>query len=398
MFQENKGKKMQCSLVFYIGSAFVEAQIVDFNSSHKAKILFNTKNIIKINKEFKPEKFLKEANDCLKKTCEDLIQASWFQKDEINIEDIQLVFSFPWYSVKAEKISFANKKPFTVSRKKIEEAIEQTVEEFLEENEAKKQKDIMENELLMERKCLQTSLNGYSVEKLKDKKATLLGADIFLSILSKKAHDEFTKTLFEFFNEREVYFHSLTLSLFTSIRDEFSEKGRFAILNMEGEITEIIFVSDGVIKKVSSFPIGYNSMIRDVAEKEEKSTIREIQSQINLYVKNELEEKEAEKISKKLEGVKDVWTSRLSEKIEDFSKDFLVPNDFYILSPDNFLNWSASIAKNEELYKYTILEKPFKTYKLAQSKFVDFISSASSQTPSVYIQTATLYLKKYKYF
>lgn len=383
-----KNKKSECSLVFYMGSAFIEGHILDLASKNKARVLFTARRSIKIDKTFKSDRFLEKSNETLKEVCEEIKAFNWFKENQLEIKNIHIGFSLPWYDSKVKEISFRSDEDFEASMEMVDESISQSALEFLDESVGNNENE----ELLMEKKNMQILLNGYPVEDIRGRKVDNLKIEAFYSVLSKKAHDIFTETLYKFFNEREVYFHSSSFSSFATLREIFEEKERFLILNIEGEITEINLVSEGVIKKSLSFGVGSNSFAREFA-KEEDIEIKEAVSKIDIYAKNQTEEKESKKIEKGLEKSREKWTKKASQKMEELAEIAHVPDALYLVGKDALLNMLTSVVKDKELYKHTVFERPFEVYKVNRKFFVKHLSfegkkvSSSSALLLVYLKT-----------
>ena len=128
------------------------------------------------------------------------------------------------------------------------------------------------------------------------------------ALLYTSAHilDKIEDTVGRVFHLDKLHMHSFTLAGFLSLRDIFEFEEDFVFLDISGEVTDISFVKDGVLKEVQTFPLGRNSFIREVV-KNFGNTYELATSMLRSSGFNELDEKTELKLNDALSDVRKEW-------------------------------------------------------------------------------------------
>ena len=118
----------------------------------------------------------------------------------------------------------------------------------------------------MEKNIIQTLLNGYNVNKPYGKETNRIDITLFMSMISDEIRRKVRDIIEKIFNTDNILYNSFALASFSVTRDVFSAEKDFLLMDISGEVSDIMLIRDDVIVKTSTFPLGSNFLIRKTAE------------------------------------------------------------------------------------------------------------------------------------
>lgn len=355
MSSSKKGKKPSPFIVFDIGSASIGAAILVFDEeTEKINILYDTRVYIAFQEKFFKDKHLTAATiSALKKAVQNIQDKGIRRVHESNIKDVFCIIGSPWYEAEIKNIKFIEDEPFTVSSKFISKILDEEGEKF----EASKGK-------LMEKNIIQVLLNGYSTDNPYGKEASVVDTTLFFSSVSDDLQKRIKDVLEASFIVSDVSFNTFALTSFSAVRDIFKTEKSFLLMDISGETTDIILVRDETIKKVASFRLGKNFLIRKVASS--LSTVHEeAHSLIRLFIDEKSTDSESAKIEPVLKEAKEEWLSYLRKILSDFSEGISLPKTVLLSVDTDLSKWFVDTIKNDEFSSHTLAEESFTVVELS---------------------------------
>lgn len=375
MSSSKKGNKSSPFVVFDIGSAGVGAALVMFDEiDNKINILYETRVFIAFQKSFDNEHLLDATVSAIKRAGEN-IQKNGLNKltdNRIKIKNIKRVFCIfksPWYKIQIKTVRFKEEKPFTVSSKFISKILDGGDKDFLEPN-AK----------LVEKQIIQMLLNGYSTNDPYGKKTTTVDSTLFKSSVPSNVQNKIENVLEAIFTSSDVIFHTFALTSFSIARDMFKAENNFLLIDIDGEVTDIMLVRNEAIKKIASFNLGKNFLIRKVASSL-KTVVEEAHSLIRLFFEGKGKKSESLKMEGILDEAREEWLSHFRKILSEFSDGMSLPRIVFLTVDTDMSKWFIDTIRNDAFSSYTLAEEPFTVVEIS-SRILNKYCTAPTESRS----------------
>jgi cell division ATPase FtsA len=262
----------EIAVVFDIGSGSIGAALVRFSAHGIPTTLFSHREPLTFQHSVTSRRLLSSMTKLLKNV------ADHVQKEGLShlhrsllgtprIQHVFCIFTSPWYVSQTKTMTISKEKPFLITKNSVQDILSKQEDELLKElGEGKYERQFGSNLKVLERKVIHTSLNGYEVGDPVGKRGREFEVTFFVSFISKDVSDAVEAVLRKAFHFKEFECYSSALSLTTAIRDVFPNDQSFLIADITGEVTDISFISKGVLLETSSFPLGRSMLIRSVVD------------------------------------------------------------------------------------------------------------------------------------
>lgn len=375
------------SIVFYIGSSHIKGALVDFREDEKPKVVLVEEEDINIAEGLDYSHLPRLMARAVERLSNRLIESDVWKEGSLKVENIHCVFSPLWYSSKVKNIIFDEDEEFLFSEDDLEEAISQM------KKEAEKEEGF-DKDLLIEQKGIQVELNGYPVENPYNKRASKVRINIFLSSVSRKAYDVLRETLGRLFNEREIYYHSSAMSNYSVVTREIADRDKFLIIEVDGEITQVLMVRNENISRIATFPLGVNYFVRAL-KKDSDDTNASSFSKLEMFAGGELEEKEHDRVEGRISRESENWIKDLQNIFQKSSRDLAVPSSAYLISGHGMLKWWSSLIKDERLAAYNLMDEPLKVEKLRSYEVAGLVHWRNQAVPDSVLAVCVSYVNYY---
>jgi cell division ATPase FtsA len=267
--RKNKKNKKEVVLILDIGSGSVAGSFVEFNIGQDPRVLYVKRVPIKLFLTLSGERFKKAMLESLSITLNDLNKNGLRQLESYSNNRVKKVYcslASPWFVSQTKTLVVKEDKEFTITAKFISDLLQKEEDSFENSNLSKYSSNKRHASEVIERKLIDVRLNGYKVKDPIGKKAQSAEFDIFLSMSQATILDSIEDVLSKYFLTEEINFHSFTLVSFSAIRDIYESVSSFLFLDITGEVTDISIIKLGTILKTASFPVGKNSVIREVTK------------------------------------------------------------------------------------------------------------------------------------
>ncbi|MBU1557888.1 hypothetical protein KKC45_02910 [Patescibacteria group bacterium] len=400
MFNSLKNQKIKEGVVsvFDIGSASVGGALVLLSEGKKPKILYSTRKQMSFQDSLDIKKFTTSMLLSLAETVSDLEKVGFSHLNFLKVKNKGIrecfcFFSSPW-NVSYTKIIEVNKEnPFTVSSELIDSFVRKEEEDFLNS-----ELDILDKNNgaeLMDRKIIQFKLNGYKVNNPYRKKINSAEVSLFLSVANKNILDKVENAIGKSFHLEKLHVHSFTLAGFLSLRDLFDGEDDFIFLDVSGEVTDISFVKDGVIRETQTFPLGRNSFIRKII-KEFNNTYGLSVSMIKSLQSGELDEVTKTKLNNSLLEVKKQWSDFLERGMLELSDGSILPKNIFILADDDIGKLLKELVEEEKFVKLVFPDynKVANPILINSQKIDDFCNFGGNKDKDVFLGIETLFINR----
>ena len=167
------------------------------------------------------------------------------------------------------------------------------------------------------------------------------------------------ETIHKNFNFREIKFSSFSMASFTVVRDLYSDKEGFLLVDIGGEVTDISMVKKNILRESISFPLGRNFMIRGAAATFNCS-LHEASSCISLFKAGHATEDVNKKLDLVIGKLKKEWLVKFQDSLANLSNDISIPANIYLAVDDDFADFFSETIQTEQFSQYTLTESKFK--------------------------------------
>ena len=345
-----KGKpKQRFIAIFDIGSASVGAALVRIDKKDESsddispKIIWTDREILSRHGQTDVSLLSRAVFRSVRTLSERMIKETSRLPEECHC-----VLSSPWYAAQTRVISFSHPKPMTITENGTANFINRELKRFQQESALFYGIDKKEEIEIIEQKAMKILLNGYTIANPFGALAKEVDIAVYFSVGSMPLFKNIRASIYEGGITAGIYFHSFTFVFFDVMRDLFTESNDFLLCDISGEITDVSFVREDVLKETASFPIGKNTIFRDVI-KETKLTIEETTSLFSLLSDNALYITKKEEIA--LERAAQKWKTEFLLSLEILSGGIPLPRHIFLISNKTILPWlSRYMEKNVKIF------------------------------------------------
>ena len=239
---------------------------------------------------------------------------------------IRIVLSSPWHNANVRIVSSHSKKSVNISEK----TIERTVLKYKDE------KPPETGNVDVEAVAMQVKVNGYATSLKHPVEGTNMKINLYESEIPKSLHDSISDEVGKEFPNSKITFNTFPLVSGISIREITSEES-FVYLDIGGEITDISVVYGDGLYYLASFPIGYQTILREIGGENTGDT----SSRLMLMAKGELSIDEEAVLAPQLEKTFSSWIENFENTIRASSGKVPIPRSAFLISDKNHLDWLA---------------------------------------------------------
>ena len=369
MFFAKKANKQFPFIVFDIGSASISAAIVVADEKNDAvEIIYQTRISMNSHRYLNYERLFSAMLTALKAAAENIEQNRLriFSENDFNlknIKDIFCVFSSLWCVYGISVANFIKEKSFIISERFISDNIKNSETELKKLLQNKLNQNNIPDPILMEKNIIQTLLNGYNVNKPYGKETNRIDITLFMSMISDEIRRKVRDIIEKIFNTDNILYNSFALASFSVTRDVFSAEKDFLLMDISGEVSDIMLIRDDVIVKTSTFPLGSNFLIRKTAEAL-NIIPEEAHSLIRLFFEQKGLNTEHQDIRKALIAIKEEWLYSFRKILSDFAGKLSLPKTIFLLVDTDIASWFIDTIKNDEFSAYTLTQQQFTIVEL----------------------------------
>ncbi|MEK7551974.1 MAG: hypothetical protein AAB534_01010 [Patescibacteria group bacterium] len=265
-------------LVVDIGNFSVGVALVYLKENHIPEIILNRRLSLPLTEKWNKEKSIDDICQNLQKLLKIVLKesaktlhVSLRKLETKKIKNVLCIVSSPWCISKIKTYGIKEKNQTEITPKLIE-LITKKINLYDSEtpNNTGKQGEnltkIGEKEDLyktIEKKIIQTKLNGYVVLDPINKTAREIELSVFEGKILKKVMDKIGSTIHSQVSSN-IIFHSFSLTGFAIIEEMFPEAHDYLLVEVGGEITEMTSVKDGLVTDSSYLESGKNLFLRNV--------------------------------------------------------------------------------------------------------------------------------------
>jgi cell division ATPase FtsA len=372
-------KEEELVVLLDISSGSVSGALVLKNKKDLPLVLNYVVREFKFRHEFDQKIVMKEMLESLDYVCQKV------QKETQALpQKIYCFLDAPWAQATLLRIVLKRDKEFNFTEALAQKLINEEIENFKNDRGDLKQ--------IIDKRTIETSLNGYIVDNPHNKKARSANIEIFLSLASRylvtKIEDKIQKTF-----KSKILFTSQSLTDFVFVRSIAESKKDYIILNIRSEYTEFSLVKNNNLKITNTFPLGINSIIR-VAAKKMKKSITESSSLFYSFIGDSLEEENAIDISDVSKFAGEMWKSSLKQNLLEVLPNRHIPDNIFLIVDKNIEPWFNQILQYKLFPEFTISNIEFNVIIITRSMLHNLYNLGEGVKPDPNISIKTIFINQ----
>ncbi|MBX4198371.1 hypothetical protein KW782_03495 [Candidatus Parcubacteria bacterium] len=320
--------------VFDIGNGSIGCAIVRLSPHGKPTVLYNHRQPMAFLQHVTSERLLDTMVKLLKSVSQHVGKEVWPQYRR-QVRRAFCFFSSPWYMSQTRVLTIEKEKPFTVTSDLIEDIFKKDAETFAQEQKTGTyEKMFGQNLHLLEKNVIHIKLNGYELPNPVNKKARILELTFFASFIAETIQQKIEDILQAAFHFKSISMNSFALASWVAVRDMFPTENSFLILDITGEVTDIMLTETGVLAEIISFPAGRSLILRKIVD--ELAVPPEVAlSFLKLHNKGLVEKKFQNKMEDIIKAAQKTWSEALTETLSLFTKQKMMPQKMFVTVDDD---------------------------------------------------------------
>lgn len=344
------------------------------NKEKKSEIIWHSRKYINFNDDLNFKIYFKNIETAL------IEIVNLIKKEQYKPQNIYCFLSTPFFVSRSKTSQHQLNPNSAIKNDFIEKIISNNVNKFLSET-PQLYSDILDDEkVIIENQIQSIKLNGYVTQDPAGKKAKTLEISHYMSLGSKNILNRLNSSLSQINHKAHIEFISSLYGYASIFSTLYPSKDSAILLDVSGELTDIIVISNSTINSHVSFPIGNNSVIRK-AQNLLNSTKASAQSELVLFAEGELAETAKNKLKENLEPIKKEWTEKFESALELVMENSILPESVYIISDGSISKIFTGWLEPEDYSKYTLSNKNLSFNLINRELFrskVDFSKNSSA--------------------
>jgi len=196
------------------------------------------------------------------------------------------------------------------------------------------------------------------------------------------------------FHTNSIHFISFLVASFAVVRDMHFGPADFILIDIGGEVTEISMVKKNLLRESTSYPLGYNVVIREIA-KLFKRNFDEAKSLFALYQSGHIEEKEKQKVEFIIKETKDKWLGQFQSSLANLSHDISVPATLFVTIHPKVAPFFIELIRSEQFNQYTLTQSKFKVILLGPDTLHNSVTFRDSADLDVFLMINSTYINRF---
>ncbi len=320
-------------MVFDIGSSSVGAGLLKLARGEPVRVIHSIHEAIPHQTTVDPDKLFRDMIEVLKRVYGEIIKqgvthltGSEFR--HVKISRVLYSFSSPWSATQTKTLSIKKDKSFVFTHELLNSLMLDEERKF--KREVTGSGKVFSADLsVIERRIIQTRLNGYDVRDPFGKRAREADISYFSGIVPKSVLDKTIEVSHAEHISKNIKVLTFPLIAYSAIRDAFPKENDFIHLRIGGEISDVSIIEDGLITESASFPRGQNNVVGIIAENI-NMTKEQTVSLLKLYMSGHAEADFSAKSEPIILRFMDEWVVGLRAVLEKLKNGMFLPQKLFL--------------------------------------------------------------------
>lgn len=325
--------KSELALVFDIGSSSVGAGLLQLTRGETARVIHSVREFIPYQEKVDPDKLFRDMIETLKQAHQKIItegatRLAGTGSRHVNARRAFYSFASPWSITQTKTLSVKREKSFVFTHEFLNSLLLDEEEKF-KKSAIGSQKIFPEALKVIERRIVQTRLNGYDIKNPFGQIVTTADISYFTSIVPKSVLDKTLEISHSSHPSKNIKVFAFPLIAYSGLRDVFPNENDFICVRIGGEISDVSIIEDGLIIESASFPGGQNPIIKNFSEKT-GLVGGEVMSFLKLYAAGHAEESIVTKYQPILSALMQKWVDNFRSVLENLQGGMFLPQKVFL--------------------------------------------------------------------
>ncbi|MEK7163272.1 MAG: hypothetical protein AAB775_00990 [Patescibacteria group bacterium] len=370
--------KAELSLVFDIGSSSVGAGLVRLARGETAQIIYSTREFFPYQEKVDPDRLFRNMIETLKWAHQKIISEGTARLTgtgfrHVNAKRMFYSFASPWSITQTKTLSVKKEKPFVFTHEFLNGLLLDEEEKFKRKAIESRGRIHPEALSVIERRIIQTRLNGYDVKDPFGKTAGTADISYFTSIVPSLVLDQTMGISHSSHTSKNVRAFAFPLIAYSCLKDIFQDESDFIYARVGGEISDVSIVEDGTIAESASFPGGQNPIIKKFAERT-GMTATEAVSFLKLHAHGHAAESVTAKYQPILDGLMQKWVDNFRFVLKKLQGSMFPPRKVFLFMDGDLSHFFIKALRED-------VSKNFRNPAVSAVSFDAALFSADSLKP-----------------
>lgn len=275
-------------------------------------------------------------------------------------DSVLCVFSSPWFLSQTKIININKSKSFELKEDLLEKVVSDEKESLKNEifslSPNGKKKGASSEPL--DHDIIKVELNGYSPDLPMGKVARNARIYIYISAGVKELIGKIKKELANKFGPVPVRFKTFPIVAFRSLNSIINHEEGFLIVDVSGEVTDVILIRGNNLEGVVSFPAGVNSLYRKIAS-DSNTFLKEAESILMTHFRGHGDAALYDKVERSIKDKGKEWGGFFEKALESLFENHPLPQNVFFMGDSVAEKYFIRFAESADFSKYAILGKPF---------------------------------------
>lgn len=333
----------QSTLVLDIDSASVGACVLDFlDTPHISAV---TRLPIGTGTTRSPELLIKNLRESLTTLVADYVT------QYPQVSQVAVILASPWFAASVRSLTTKSEKPVKVSRA----SVRTMVDEFRSKNPPSA------GRVILEALPITVEVNGYRTRVQNPVHGTTLAVTFYESFTDESLYTMVRDVVHGSYAKADVLWHTMPLAYAETLL-RLSDEDHATVLDVGGEVTDVVALSHQRIAYVGSIPIGAKTIARAVGGKKD-APLADALSRLSMFARAELTQKEMQTISATLTEAARDWHTQYRSVLDEAGNTVPLSHRVFVVGERDELPWFTQIISSAESHGQrpvpTIVEHSF---------------------------------------
>ncbi len=338
MAKSKKKELAKKSLILHIGSDRVTGTLGIFSNYERPHIVEMAEKQVRLTSHESEVEFMNMFRKAAVDVAQTLSQGGHFVPEHVYVS-----LESPWFTGQTRTIYYSKKDQFSFSQNMAHDLIDEDFAKY--KNTA--EEAFGEPLQVIDKSVITTKLNGYAIAEPYGKKTREVSIAYYASLAPKFFIDSLCSDL-ERVIRGKIRFFSSPAALSGALYMTLEHYKKLLVISIGGEVTELLYLENGVLVNTGSFPSGRNFLIRTLGDQLKQNPL-EIFSLLNMCASGRAHETMVKKVDQIVETVENAWRKQLRKGVHDVVGP--VHEDIPVMTigaPDT-LSWFKKMVNNEHL-------------------------------------------------
>ncbi len=243
--------------------------------------------------------------------------------------EVICVLSPPWFMGVVKNVVQKKETPFYITKNVIDAMEKKAFSDVEKTPESLSWKDVVgDYNVLGVHKDI-VLIEGYQVKAFEHRQANELSLQFYFDLVPDTVQKHVEEVLKRVFPNHGLFFATSTQTFSsTEASQDCTKKESLILLEIEGEITSVAVLKNGIVMGVSTIPFGVNHLLKTFSPK--AGTIKEAKDFLDVFLKKNIKI-EQDALPKKAQNLLNKWMSEVSMNIRDLTYGTTPSTDFVLV-------------------------------------------------------------------